>query len=95
MDGLTRISTKPNRSSNPWNGPPPPLSSSTFPAHAFHLTGFRSSALKTSPAQMKTTEMIVSKETSGGMLASAAGCGADRGTVLESCGRFVCKVEYS
>ena len=67
--GPTLISTKPSLSSKPWNGPPPPLSLSVFPAHTLQLIGLSSSAPRTSPTQIKTTERTVSIEMSSGRAA--------------------------
>ena len=62
----TLISTKPSLSSNPWNGPPPRLSLSAFPAHTLQIIGLSSSAPRTSPTHIKTTERMVSIEMSSG-----------------------------
>lgn len=62
----TRISMKFTLSSNAWNGPAPPLSLSTCPAHTCQLIGFNCSAPHTRPTQTSTTETRVSRDISRG-----------------------------
>lgn len=64
----TLISMKLIRVSNPWNGPPPPVSFPASFAQILQLMGFRSSAPQTNPKQINNTETIVSIDISGGRL---------------------------
>lgn len=65
----TRISINFTLSSNAWNGPAPPSSLSTCPAHTRQLIGLKCSVPFTRPTQTSTTETRVSREMSRGKTA--------------------------